>query len=201
MEKENAVQTPQSQAGAIFEIIERVILCAAAVIILLALGIRMCAVDGDSMNDTLQNGDILITNDIFYEPKQDDIVVFHLNNDYYQQPLIKRVIATEGQWIDIKKVGNGLSVTVYEKDDVNFENPIVYEDEHAYYDPRYIINAYAGVYEYPVQVPEGKIFVMGDNRWNSSDSRLERVGFVDTRIVFGKVCFRLSPITKMGFPS
>ena len=194
-EKNKIILPKQTNANYIFECLELFAVCTCIVIALFSFGIRMCVVDGDSMNKTLENKDVLLTTDIMYEPKQGDIVVFHLSNDYYNKPLIKRVIATEGQWIDIKTEGNSLRITIYEPDDTEFANPIVYNDEHAYYSLR--DNRYAGDYDYPVQVPEGKLFVLGDNRWNSSDSRDERrVGFIDKRIVFGKVTARISPFEK-----
>ncbi len=197
MDKDNIILPKQTNLNYFFECIELFAICTCIVIGLFSLGIRMCVVDGDSMNTTLENGDVLISTDIMYEPKQGDIVVFHLSNEYYNKPLIKRVIATEGQWIDIRKNGNGLTVIIYESDDSEFKNPIVYEDEHAYYSQ--LNSGWTGYYEYPIQVPEGKIFVMGDNRWDSSDSRSSRVGFIDERIVFGKVSARLWPINKIEF--
>lgn len=185
----------QTNANYLFECLELFAICTCIVIALFSIGIRICVVDGDSMNNTLENGEILVTTDIFYEPKQGDIVVFHLSNEYYNKPLIKRVIATEGQWVDIKKEGNKLKITIYEKDDTEFKNPTVLQDEHAYYS---LLNSgWTGNYDYPVQVPEGHLFVLGDNRWDSSDSRSERVGFVDKRTVFGKVATRVLPINKI----
>lgn len=186
---------PQSKASVTFEYLEMIAVCACVIMLIFAFGIRICVVDGDSMNQTLQNEDVVLTNDLFYEPKQNDIVVFHLNNEYYDKPLIKRVIATEGQWIEIRRNGNGLIVTVYAEEDTEFKNPMVYADEHAYYST--LNTGWAGNYIYPVQVPEGCVFVMGDNRWNSSDSRSEKVGFVDKRIIFGHVLCRLSPLNKI----
>jgi signal peptidase I len=197
MEKNNVSQNvvKESTAFSIFEYLELIAMCACIIMVIFAIGIRVCVVDGDSMNQTLQNGDMLITNEIFYEPSRGDIVVFHLNNEYYNKPLIKRVIATEGEWIDIKRSGNGLIVKIYEADDTDFSDPLVYKDEHAYYS---ILNTgWAGLYDYPVQVPEGCVFVMGDNRWNSSDSRSDKVGFVDKRTIFGHAIVRVSPLNKI----
>lgn len=199
MDKEKTIFPKQTNLNYLFECLELFALCTCVVIALFSLGIRMCVVDGDSMNTTLEHGDILISTDIMYEPKQGDIVVFHLSNDYYNKPLIKRVIATEGQWIDIKKDGNGLKITIYAADDTEFQNPMVYEDEHAYYSD--LNSGWIGYYDYPIQVPEGKLFVLGDNRWNSSDSRSDKVGFIDERIIFGKVSVRIWPLSKIEFYS
>ncbi len=191
--KENIL--PESKTKTAFEYIEMIIMCVCFIMLIFAFGIRICVVDGESMETTLQNGDIVITSDIFYEPKQNDIVVFHVKNEYYNKPLIKRVIATEGQWIDIKRNGNSLTVTIYEEDDVEFKNPIVFEDEHAYYSS--LNTGFTGNYTYPVKIPKGFVFVMGDNRWNSSDSRSPKVGLVDKRIIFGQVLFRAVPINNL----
>ena len=192
----NVRTSDSTTAFSMFEYLELIVTCACVIMLIFALGIRICVVDGDSMNKTLEHGDVLITNELFYEPSRGDIVVFHLNNEYYNKPLIKRVIATEGEWIDIKRSGNGLVVKIYAADDTDFSDPFVYEDEHAYYS---LLNTgWTGLYDYPIQVPEGCVFVMGDNRWNSSDSRSDKVGFVDKRIIFGHVLCRVTPIDRFA---
>ena len=192
----NVRTSDSTTAFSMFEYLELIVTCACVIMLIFALGIRICVVDGDSMNKTLEHGDVLITNELFYEPSRGDIVVFHLNNEYYNEPLIKRVIATEGEWIDIKRSGNGLVVKIYAVDDTDFSDPFVYEDEHAYYS---LLNTgWTGLYDYPIQVPEGCVFVMGDNRWNSSDSRSDKVGFVDKRIIFGHVLCRVTPIDRFA---
>ena len=186
----------ESRAFSIFEYLELIAICACVVMSIFAIGLRICVVDGDSMNQTLKHGDVLVTNEILYEPARGDIVVFHMNNEYYNKPLIKRVIATEGEWIDIKRSGNGLVIKIYEADDTDFSDPFIYKDEHAYYS---LLNTgWAGLYDYPIQVPEGCVFVMGDNRWNSSDSRSDKVGFVDERIIFGHVICRIAPLNRIS---
>ena len=163
-----------------------------AVIFLFSFGIRLCRVDGSSMNQTLKNDEPLIAANFFYTPKQGDIVVFHLVNDSYHEPLVKRVIALEGQTVEIDMTNNQITV-----------DGKVYADEHAYLSG----GAYEMRYEFDKQyifkdgertvfratVPEGKIFVLGDNRNGSSDSRSVRVGFVDKRSVLGRAVLRLSP--------
>ena len=192
----NVRTSDSTTAFSMFEYLELIVTCACVIMLIFALGIRICVVDGDSMNKTLEHGDVLITNELFYEPSRGDIVVFHLNNEYYNEPLIKRVIATEGEWIDIKRSGNGLVVKIYAADDTDFSDPFVYEDVHAYYS---LLNTgWTGLYDYPIQVPEGCVFVMGDNRWNSSDSRSDKVGFVDKRIIFGHVLCRVTPIDRFA---
>ncbi len=194
--KEKQISLPQSKSSYVFEYLEMIAACACIIMFVFAVGLRVCVVDGDSMNKTLTDKDIVITNDLFYEPERNDIVVFHLTNEFYNQPLIKRVIATEGQWIDIKRNDNSLTVTIYEENDTKFENPIVLEEKYAYYAPNLV--GWAGNYSYPLQIPEGHVFVMGDNRWDSSDSRSDKVGLVDKRIIFGHVLFRVYPLNSIS---
>ena len=181
-----------SIVSAIYDYAEIFAISIVAVIFLFSFGIRLCRVDGSSMNQTLKNDEPLIAANFFYTPKQGDIVVFHLVNDSYHEPLVKRVIALEGQTVEIDMTNNQITV-----------DGKVYADEHAYLSG----GAYEMRYEFDKQyifkdgertvfratVPEGKIFVLGDNRNGSSDSRSVRVGFVDKRSVLGRAVLRLSP--------
>ena len=167
-----------------------------AVLLIFSFGVRLCTVRGASMEQTLYEGEQLLVTNIGYKPKPGDIVIFHQTSDIYDQfnePIVKRVIATEGQWVDIDRASK--TVTVY---DENFENPQVL-DESAY---RYLDSGeweIALAMSFPVQVPEGHLFVMGDNRNNSSDSSTSDViSFVDERRVLGRVICRLSPVGKFG---
>ncbi len=140
-------------------------------------------VSGSSMNNTLFNGDKMIVTDLFYTPEQGDIVVFR-KDEYKSEALVKRVIATEGQTVDI-----------------DFEKGIVYVDGVALDEPytadfTYIPIDFAG----PQTVPEGCVFVMGDNRNRSTDSRKAEIGMVDTRLILGKVVFVMFPLDRIGSP-
>ena len=181
-----------SIVSAIYDYAEIFAISIVAVIFLFSFGIRLCRVDGSSMNQTLKNDEPLIAANFFYTPKQGDIVVFHLVNNSYHEPLVKRVIALEGQTVEIDMTNNQITV-----------DGKVYADEHAYLSG----GAYEMRYEFDKQyifkdgertvfratVPEGKIFVLGDNRNGSSDSLSVRVGFVDKRSVLGRAVLRLSP--------
>lgn len=139
---------------------------------------RVITVDGSSMNNTLVNGDKIIITSLFYTPKNGDIVVLKAP-DFSDSPLVKRVIATEGQTVNI-----------------DFDAGIVYVDGKALEEP-YIAQPTYDREDFTgeVTVPEGCIFVMGDNRNASTDSRTDEIGMIDTCEVFGKVQLIIIPGT------
>ena len=140
------------------------------------------------MNDTLVEGETLILSDLFYEPKRGDIVVFY--NEARQKPLVKRVIATENETVRITYEDTVMTVEVTDKDgnkEVLTEDYIKYDHMNYFYP--------SGKYV----VPEGHIFVLGDNRNNSADSRDPSVGFVDERTILGKMIFKMNlPFLPLG---
>jgi len=165
----------------LYDWIEIFVITISAVLLIFTFVIRIAYVDGPSMKYTLQNKDSLIVSNLFYTPKQGDIVVFQAPDSAIEGGIVKRVIATEGQTVDI-----------------NFETWEVSVDGVVLDEP--YVNRLPGVYmlnylntEFPLTVPEGHIFVLGDNRNHSNDSRNANVGCVDTRYVFGKVLFRIAP--------
>ena len=183
-------------ARELFDYAEMFVFAAMAVLMIFSFGLRLCTVRGASMEQTLYEEERLLVSDIFYKPKQGDILIFHQTSDVYDrfnEPIVKRVIATEGQWVDIDRAAQ--TVTIY---DEHFENPQVL-DESAY---RYLDIGKWHVslaMSFPVQVPQGHVFVMGDNRNNSADSSTnEIIGFVDERRILGRVILRLSPVHKFG---
>lgn len=173
-----------------FDYFELFIVSACVVLLLFSFVTRICRVDGRSMDDTLHHGEMLIVSDLFYTPQRGDIIVFHETGEYFNEPIVKRVIATEGEWVDIQTNGTKLIVTIY--DEIK-SNRIVLEEDYA----KYMYQQY-GYTGYPVQVPEGCLFVMGDNRDNSTDSRSPLIGFVDQRRVLGCVICRVAPLDKFG---
>ena len=178
-----------SFVSSIFENLETITIAICAAILIITIFFRLCTVVGTSMCNTLQNGDRLIVSNFLYTPERGDIIVFHQTGDYYNEPLVKRVIATEGEWIDV----DPMDWTVRIADNPQMENAVTLDEPYVFLEGAY----YGSIIEFPVQVPEGHVFVMGDNRNNSADSRSQKVGFVDTRRILGKVLFRIYPFEKI----
>ena len=151
----------------------------AGVLLVLLLLFRVVIVDGPSMNDTLVHGDYLILlNNVFYgEPKPGDIIVASKDSFKDGEPIIKRVIATEGQEVDI-----------------DFAAGIVYVDGVALEENyvKTLTTLQEGI-QFPLTVDVGCIFVMGDNRSMSKDSRSPQIGLIDTREVLGRAVFLVFP--------
>lgn len=156
----------------------------AVIMVLFLLLFRVVIVYGPSMNDTLMSGDylLLLGSNLYHDPQQGDIIVALKDSYSTTEPVVKRVIATEGQTVDI-----------------NFASGIVYVDGVALEEP-YIKNLttnFEGT-EFPLTVTEGHVFVMGDNRQRSMDSRDPTIGLIDEREILGKVIFLLFPGTNNG---
>ena len=144
---------------------------------------RMVSVDGPSMETTLENNDRLLICNIGYTPGRGDIVVIYRNE--YEEPLIKRVIAIAGDNIYIDAANNAVYVNGDKRD----------ESAYVHFPQGSDISWNPGA---AVDVPEGKLFVMGDHRNNSMDSRSSSVGLVDVEAVMGRVFFRIAPAEKIG---
>lgn len=148
-----------------------------AVLLFLFVG-RIISVEGISMERTLVEGDRVVASNLFYTPRNGDIIVFHSPTERFDgTPLVKRVIAVSGQEIDI-----------------DFDAGHVFLDGNLLDEP-YINNltTSGGDFAGPVYIPDGYVFVMGDNRGFSTDSRNNSVGLVDTRYILGRVLMIMVP--------
>ena len=156
----------------------------AGVVLLFSLCFRIVVVSGPSMKDTLVDGDwLLLAGSVLYgEPKHGDIIVASKDSFDDGKPIIKRVIAVEGQTVDI-----------------DFEQGIVYVDGVALDEPytRTSTTIDEGM-DFPLTVSEGCVFVLGDNRDNSKDSRSREIGLIDKREILGKALFLFVPGNEKG---
>ena len=150
--------------------------------------IRQVRVDGSSMENTLHNDERLILSHLNYEPEHDDIVVIY-SEPCGDELIVKRVIGVEGDKVVVDYNEDRVYVN---GDEISNEHNKEIMDERSYFDRSCMIAD--GVYEY--EVPENCIFVMGDNRNASYDSR--SIGFIDKDTVWGKPLFRFYPLDKFG---
>lgn len=180
----------------VYDTVEMLVMAVITVFLIFMCFVRPCRVDGDSMKNTLEGGQMLLISSLFYTPKTGDIVVFHQTSETdlrFNEPIVKRIIATGGQYVMINAEAGKLYVS---NDDVFTEDEVVSE-EYAYFDNGKFEDYYkisGKIYE----VPDGSVFVLGDNRNNSADSRSPIIGLVDERRILGKVILRITPFDKFG---
>lgn len=177
---------PSWQKTVLLYLHDMVYLLAIAIVALL-LCFRVVVVSGTSMNTTLLDGDylLLLSNTFYHNPQYGDIIVAAKDSFKDGEPIVKRVIATEGQWVDI-----------------DFEKGIVFVSDDGMTTWRQLDEPYTNTptnvqegVQFPLYVEEGCLFVMGDNRNGSRDSRSPDIGLVDKREVLGKVIFLFLPGT------
>ncbi|MBR3968844.1 MAG: signal peptidase I [Clostridia bacterium] len=187
--KETSEKNGESLKDFVFDWIEVLVHAIIVVVICFSFIFRIATIDGPSMMNTLIDGERVIITNLFYEPKAGDIVVISRNKENSTQtmnasntPIIKRIIATEGQTVNI-----------------DFDAGIVYVDGVALDEPytRTPTNRFYDI-KFPVTVDEGCVFVLGDNRKDSIDSRDSSIGMIDTRYILGHAVFRVFPLNKMG---
>lgn len=164
-----------------FELLHAVIVAIIVVVFLLNFVFRLVDVDGESMMDTLHDNDKVFVTNALYTPADGDIVVISHGQEY-EKPIIKRVIATEGQTLKIDFEKGQVIV-----DGVILDEPYIKETTET-----------KGNTEIPTVIPEGKVFVMGDNRNHSLDSRYHEVGLIDEKDIIGKAQFILFPFNRFG---
>ena len=150
-------------------------------VVIFAFFIRLIDVRGTSMNPTLNNNDKMLVSGLFYEPKVGDVVVFKKDEYDPERALVKRVIAVEGQVINM-----------------DFDHGIVYVDGVPI-EEDYIMEPTTNKIDFigPQTVPEGCVFVMGDNRNASTDSRKKEIGMVDTRLILGRAYAVVYPLSQV----
>lgn len=189
-------ETPEAETTTIGkEIIEWLEVLSIAIVVVVfvfSFIFRAATIDGSSMMNTLHHQDKVIITNFNYTPKRGDIVVVSRNiensissQDTSEEPIIKRVIATGGETVDI-----------------DFETGTVYIDGVALKED-YLGSPTYQKYdvEFPLYIPKGCVFLLGDNRADSLDSRSSRIGnggIVDSRYILGRAVFRFFPFSSMG---
>ncbi len=163
----------------IYSFLSTLLLCMTVIFVLFACVFRLVSVDGDSMNPNLNNGDKIIVSDFLYTPDYGDIIAVGRNG---KEPssFIKRIIALAGD-------------EVY----IDFDTHIITVNGEIITEDYFVCGALSekGDYTYPLTVPENCVFVLGDNRNNSLDSRFSQIGFVNISEITGKAIFKLFPFS------
>jgi signal peptidase I len=182
--KKNQNTEKTEGTGSILEYLHDVVYILALILVLFTFCMRVVIVSGSSMFSTLVDGDylLLINRPLCGELEQGDIVVASMERFKDGEPIVKRVVATEGQTVDI-----------------DFRAGIVYVDgvaleEEYTYTPTHLSEGM----EFPLVVEEGCLFLMGDNRGDSRDSRAPEIGLVDEREILGRAIFLAMPGTGRG---
>lgn len=178
---ENQEKQKNGMAEMIFDVVSVLATACIAVTLAFLFLFRTVGVNGSSMEQTLSTNDRIILTATYGEPKHGDVVVTCQPSKVPGIPdvLVKRVIATEGQVVKFDYTNEKLYV-----------NDVEIEEDYAFYDRKYSYRH--GVVEFD-PVPEGCVFVMGDNRNHSTDSRDNRVGFIREEYIMGKALFRIAP--------
>ena len=177
-EGQDAASQKKEEGRDLYEWVQALVCSVLAVVLLFTFVVRLIGVDGHSMVPTLQDGDrLLVLNSLWDDGYQYGDIVVLGKDTFMEEPIVKRVIATEGQTVDID----------FAAGDVYVDGELLEEDYIN--EPTYVDEGT----QFPLTVPEGSIFVMGDNRNHSSDSRSSDLGTVDTRYVIGRAVFLLFP--------
>ncbi len=197
-EVQSVPEKKEEAGGFLFDALEMFVWALAILILIFTFAFRLCRVEGASMENTLYNGENLLLYSLAYEPEQDDIIVFHLTDaePNLEKMLVKRVIATGGQTVTLDFDNNTITVdgVVYEDGHATLKNKAdAIVDQYLYFRPDWGYNNKTDTMT--VTVPEGHLFVLGDNRNFSRDSRDSDIMFVDERCVLGKVILRVAPFT------
>lgn len=165
-------------AATVFDWLGSLFMALVVVLLVMTFGFRIIDVDGKSMEPTLIDSDKVLITDLFYTPHNGDIVIIS-HGEEYPKPLVKRVIATAGQELKLDYDNNAVYVDGQKLDEPYIQGTTVRGD--------------VAEEEINGVVPEGKVFVMGDNRSISLDSRYKQIGFIDESYIIGKAQLDVIP--------
>lgn len=180
VEKKEKLTSYEEMKGDLFVWLQALMVCLVTLIVVFTFCGRVVGVKGDSMYPTLHDGDMLLLRSVGYTPKQGDIVVLNKKSGVFDEAIVKRIIAVGGQTVSIDYTAGTVTV-----DGQVLEDDYIAERMTVPPDP------YLSIQE--VTVPEGSVFVMGDNRNHSSDSRDQRLGTVDERYILGQAVMVFFP--------
>ena len=183
-----AEKTKKRPAGAeLFEWLQMVMACVLGAVLAFNLVVRLSVVDGQSMDPTLEHGELMLVWSLGYAPKQGDVIIINKTpaDFLHEQAIVKRVIALGGQSVDID----------YEKSRVYVDGERLKEN---YILEEMYLPGNPYMQETHFVVPEGEVFVLGDNRNGSTDSRDERLGTIDEGYILGRAVAAIWPIDKIG---
>ena len=174
-------------AQILYDWLSTLFLAVVVILLVMTFFVRQVTVKGNSMNDTLQTQDRLLVSSFLYHPQNGDIVIVThgdvSHGDVYDDAIIKRVIAVEGQHLEIN----------YETSEIYVDGKLV---EEPYAKGRTI--PLSNPTPIPEVIPKGYVFVMGDNRKDSLDSRSARIGLIPVENIIGKAFWRIQPFSTFG---
>ena len=169
----------ESLTSSVLQYLHDMIYMLAIIMVVFLLFFRMVVVSGPSMFSTLWDGDwlLVLSNTFYQEPQKGDIIIASKQSYNAGEPIVKRVIATEGQKVDIDFEAG-----------IVYVNDVALEEDYTYT----MTNVDEGM-AFPLIVSEGCVFAMGDNRNRSRDSRYPDIGLIDKREILGKAVFLIYP--------
>lgn len=157
-----------------YENVSMIAVGAVAVMLIFTFGFRVSGIEGTSMLPTLEDGDRVVLTAFDGKPERGQVVIITQPNTF-NKPVVKRIIATENQTVDIDFTEGKVCVDGELLSEPYINNPTINGDDVVF----------------PVTVPEGHVFVMGDNRQGSTDSRSTKIGFIDENYILGVVKYRV----------